>query len=136
MQNYFNSKKWAAYQSLFAPDGYFKPVNNGPGVLLGEWYGLAPTLAGSFPDLKMEIVKIVVNGDSAYFVRNISGTFTGADFFGQTPTGQTLSSISSFLIGMDSREPRIRDLVTVTDDHGVNNFFRAAMDRGKTSKEA
>lgn len=102
---------------------------------MGEWKNLAPAMSIGFPDLEMDITRIVVNGNTAYFERTIKGSFSGEEFMGAVPTGEKFTSKSSFLVGFDEDDRRICDLVTIHDDTVINQVLQNALRAGQEKKQ-
>lgn len=112
----------AALAADHAPDGIVLSPTGG--VLEGreEIERIYRVWFTAFPDLRLSDIDIVIDGERAVLLANISGTHAG-DFFGLPATGRRVQAVGAFVYtlhdGFIEHERRILDFTGVLVQVGV-----------------
>jgi ketosteroid isomerase-like protein len=82
----------AVYQELYAPEyGWYFPTLNPKALNREEEAGFVKLLRVGFPDIRWDIIEMVVSGDMVVARFVVSGTHTG-EYQGLLPTGITVKA--------------------------------------------
>jgi predicted ester cyclase len=79
------------YDSYFAPNCAFTVAGNSTVYDTKQAETLIQALFASFPDIHATIIKLIANDNDVVKQSVITGTFTGAPFFGYPPTGKRVT---------------------------------------------
>jgi len=80
------------YQELYAPEyGWYFPTLNPKALTREEEAGFVKLLRAGFPDIRWDIIEMVVSGDMVVARFVVSGTHTG-EYQGLLPTGITVKA--------------------------------------------
>ncbi len=86
----WNKQRKAAIHEMFHPDGVFHGLGDAPGQDIrgpDDFVSFWEKFASAFPDMKISVDAIVVEGDLAAFRCTVRGTHTGKGL-GVEPTGR------------------------------------------------
>jgi steroid delta-isomerase-like uncharacterized protein len=121
-ENEWRARDAAALAADHAPDGIVLSPTGG--VLEGreEIERIYRVWFTAFPDLALSDIDVLIDGERAVLLANISGTHAG-DFFGLPATGRRVQAVGAFVYvlrdGFIEHERRILDFTGVLVQVGV-----------------